>query len=252
MFIYCAVNDINGKLYVGKTGQPVARRMAAHRTEAFGNTWRSNSIFHRAIRKYGFDAFSVIVLGTAETQQELSELEKHFIRVLKTRSPRGYNLTEGGEGLVGYKPTPETIARMSAAQRGKRLSPETIARRSAAIRGQKRSVETRARMSLASRGRKHTPEACAKMAAAKRGKKHTPEARANMAAARRGNTNHRGCVASAETRAKQAAAQSAWWNDPILGESRRAARSEMSKKAHAAKFWSTKPKAPVQPETRCF
>jgi hypothetical protein len=67
-------------------------------------------------------------------------------------------------------------------KRGKTHSPETRAKIAAANRGKTRSPEARAKIAAAARNR--TPETRAKMAAAQRGKTLSPEARAKMAEAR--------------------------------------------------------------------
>ncbi len=94
MRIYLIRNKQNGKAYVGKTRGSVEDRWRAHQKDP------RCFLIHRAIRKHGVKAFSVRVLATAKTERQLSELEKRFIRELKTLAPHGYNLTEGGDGGV--------------------------------------------------------------------------------------------------------------------------------------------------------
>jgi hypothetical protein len=110
------------------------------------------------------------------------------------------NLTDGGEGKSGWTTSPETRAKIGAANRGRKRTPEVIEKTAAKNRGRKHSPETIAkwaaarrgwkpspghieRTAAANRGRKHPPEACAKMSAAGLGKPKSPETRAKMAAA---------------------------------------------------------------------
>lgn len=209
MIVYCSVCGANGKLYVGKTEGPLEARMAEHMRASRSNTRIGNSVFHRAIKKYGPEAFSTIVLGTAGTSEELAELEKHFIRVLKTRTPHGYNLTEGGEGLVGYIPSEETRARLRAAGLGKQRR-----------LGIPHSAEDRAKISAVLRRN------AAQLSARAQELWKDPDFRARQIAARKGKPRN-------------------------LTPEGRAALRESCKRARAAKFWSTKPKAAVPPETRC-
>jgi NUMOD3 motif len=116
------------------------------------------------------------------------------------------NLTDGGEGGSGYVQSAEAIAKMGAANRGRKQSPEHVANRVAAfLRGSIRrstppgepdtcapivptlaaatggfepaprplrgSAEYNANMSAVLRGRKHSPERTAKSAAANRDRK---------------------------------------------------------------------------------
>jgi hypothetical protein len=59
---------------------------------------KDNEALNRAIEKYGYDAFEIVVICYCESN-ELSELEEFYIRKLRThRSMGGYNLTFGGDG----------------------------------------------------------------------------------------------------------------------------------------------------------
>jgi len=97
----------------------------------------------------------------------------------------------------------ETLAKL----RGRTFSPEHCANISAAK--QNISPETRAKMSAAQRGKKLSAERRAKMAAAGIGKKHSAETRAKMSAAAMGNKRALGHVQTAEHRAKLDAAREA-------------------------------------------
>lgn len=90
MIIYLATNNVNGKCYVGQTIRSLEARWKDHcRT-------KDDNYFHNAIRKYGSENFTVKVLDTAETEQELDLKEIYWIKKLNTLSPNGYNLREGG------------------------------------------------------------------------------------------------------------------------------------------------------------
>lgn len=184
MQVYVATNDYNGKLYVGKTEGPLKKRMGEHKRAARARTRIADSVFHRAIAKYGIGAFSVIVLGTASTPEELAELEKHFIRVLKTKVPYGYNLTDGGEGLRGYVPTAETRARLSASSKGRRGRlgiPQDVEARANISAGLLRISE---QLSARSKSLWENPDFRARQIAARKGKplNLTPEQRARRSA----------------------------------------------------------------------
>lgn len=91
--------------------------------------------------------------------------------------------------------------------RGRTFSPEHCARISAAK--QVISPETRARMSAAQLGKKQSAETRAKVAAAGVGRRHSPETRAKMSRAAMGNKRALGHVQTAEHRAKLDAAREA-------------------------------------------
>jgi hypothetical protein len=100
----------------------------------------------------------------------------------------------------------EHCAKISAAQKGKKLTAEHCAKISAAQIGNTKA-----------KGYKHSEEAKAKMSAAKKGKKpwikgkkHSEETKAKISAAGKGNTNAKGCKGkklSEETKAKISAAR---------------------------------------------
>ena len=108
-YVYLATNRINGKRYVGQSID-FDKRKNEHRKSSLSG---SRYVFHCAIRKYGFDAFDWEVLKHREfiTREQnklwMTYWEKHYIKELNTMAPNGYNLTKGGEGVVGYYPTDE-------------------------------------------------------------------------------------------------------------------------------------------------
>lgn len=94
MIIYKIVNNINGKTYIGLTKKALSQRIANH--------IKSNkSYVQKALNKYGLDSFTVTVIDYAEDAQVIKEKEKYWIDKLNCKWPNGYNLTDGGDGLVG-------------------------------------------------------------------------------------------------------------------------------------------------------
>lgn len=134
------------------------------------------------------------------------------------------NLTDGGDGVSGFKATLETRAKLAAAKIGKKHTPEHRAKNAASNKGKKRgpktpehcaklsaanigkkhTAETRAKMSVTRTEKKQTPEHIEKLAAARTGKKRTPEFCAKMSAIKVGKK--RGSP-TPETRAKISAAK---------------------------------------------
>ena len=104
MIVYRVTNLRNGKVYIGKwQGPRVEDRWEMHlRHTAAGSPY----YFHNAIRKYGPDAFKIEVLYIAKNAVELSRMETFFIILHQShKSENGYNLTMGGEGVLGYRRT---------------------------------------------------------------------------------------------------------------------------------------------------
>jgi len=124
VIVYLIRNRVNGKVYVGKT----ERRQAPDKSLAW--RWRTHcrvaerggsAMLHRAIRKYGAASFSAEVICETADRFELIEFEKKFIAQFRSFPPAlgfGYNLTAGGEGLIGFKPTAEQRQRLVTSHLG--------------------------------------------------------------------------------------------------------------------------------------
>jgi group I intron endonuclease len=182
--IYIARNTVNGKCYIGKTVRALRTRMQWHVAMAKrGGGW----CFHNAIRKYGTDAFEWSVLCECG-DGELDRLEREHIVIHGAKRPGGYNLTDGGDGVVGR--TPEVMERIAAFHRGRKRSAETRRRLSEAMAGKKTrlgavlSDETKKKISESLVGRcLLTEEAREKISVAMRGRPKTPEQRAKTSEA---------------------------------------------------------------------
>ena len=126
--IYLIWNLVNGKRYVGQTTQPLKKRFDAH---ARG---KKNPI-DRDIQEYGREKFRYGVIKSCTSKEELDYWEKHFVAVLKSKFPYGYNMTDGGEGLSGYIVSDETREKRSVKLRGIPKPPEQCAAIAATLRG---------------------------------------------------------------------------------------------------------------------
>lgn len=187
----------SGGRYVGLTWAGVKARWRGH-THAARNG--SPHAIHRAIRKYGPQAFSVTVLDRLSTAAGAARAEQLWIRELDTRA-RGYNETKGGDGVaepsagararMGNRTvrTAETRARMAAARTGHPLGPQTKEHRAkiaAALTGRLRSDGTKAKIAAANAGRVQSADTREKRAAALRGHHVSAETRARISSAKLG------------------------------------------------------------------
>lgn len=132
--IYAAYNSFTDKYYVGKTVKSLCKRRWEHEWLASRN---SPTAFHRALRKYGFHVFWWVVLSENEkSKSSQNYLEKYFIRAFHARTTQsGYNMTEGGDGGLGMKPSLETLQKRSLAMKGRKFSAEHCLRISLAKKG---------------------------------------------------------------------------------------------------------------------
>ena len=79
----------------------------------------------KAINKYGADAFEIKPIASAKTLENLKEIEKDLIVQFQTKVPFGYNLTDGGDGVFGFKQSEEQKKRNGELKRGTKHSDET-------------------------------------------------------------------------------------------------------------------------------
>lgn len=111
--VYIHTNKINGKKYVGITSYSAEER------------WRNGKgyttgYFKNAISKYGWDAFEHEVLYTGMTEVQAKQMEIELIHKYNTQDGHyGYNLTSGGDGVVGFKFSDESRKKMSESAKKK-------------------------------------------------------------------------------------------------------------------------------------
>ena len=106
MIIYRAINKINNKSYIGQTTQSLEKRKHRHLDSSNYNKF----IFHKALKKYGLENFDWEILMHCTSKPMLNAAEIFFIDRYNTKVPNGYNLTDGGEGLIN--PSEETIKKI--------------------------------------------------------------------------------------------------------------------------------------------
>lgn len=108
----------NGKSYVGITAGTVAARFKEHTHAAKRGLQYA---VYRALRKYGPENVRVKTLAIADDWGYLQTIEQNAIRVLGTFKPAGYNLTKGGEGILGATMSESAREKQSAAKKGRQL-----------------------------------------------------------------------------------------------------------------------------------
>ena len=92
-YIYQIINDINGKIYVGKTEFSIERRFKEHCDDAYKDLKEKRPLY-AAMRKYGIEHFHISLL---EETDNPDERECYWIEQLRSFK-NGYNATMGGDG----------------------------------------------------------------------------------------------------------------------------------------------------------
>ena len=143
MIVYLFRNTINGKGYVGKHGgQNLDKYWKVQVRLALQGQTKKRALY-AAIRKYGADVFTRIILCSPQTERALNKAEQFYIQKLQTKAPTGYNLSDGGEGVL--HPSAETRKKMSIAKKQwwiKNDSPQVRANFSRAHASQLRQLLT--------------------------------------------------------------------------------------------------------------
>lgn len=92
-YIYLITNNVNGKVYVGKTEDSIQKRFQEHCADSKKERCKNRPLY-RAMNKYGHENFTVSLLE--ETNQP--EIREEFWIKQKQSYHNGYNATQGGDG----------------------------------------------------------------------------------------------------------------------------------------------------------
>lgn len=93
-YIYKIYNDINDKVYIGKTNYLLEKRFQEHIRDSRKN--QENRPLYNAMNKYGVEHFKIEQIEECDVQIA-DEREKYWIEFLQTFK-YGYNVTLGGDG----------------------------------------------------------------------------------------------------------------------------------------------------------
>ena len=105
--IYILTNRVSGKQYVGKDS-----KLPSRVNEHFKGSYKGSRLLCPAIKKYGIENFDLEVIPYLGISPEsLYAVEQWKIAALDTKSPRGYNLTDGGPGVLN--PSEVTLRKKS-------------------------------------------------------------------------------------------------------------------------------------------
>jgi group I intron endonuclease len=155
--IYKATNKINGKCYIGfDSNWPKRKYVHKHNAEHINE---NTSYLHRAIRKHGWENFEwEVIKENATLEDEILLIEKYQTLHIYGK---GYNLTKGGDGNLGWIMTEETKQKISNKALGNKnclgriLSEETKNKISNSLK--EKPSSTKGKPSPL-RGRKQSPE----------------------------------------------------------------------------------------------
>lgn len=116
--VYMHTNKVNRKKYIGITSQDPEDRW----NKGYG--YGTNTIFRKAINKYTWDGFTHEIIMDRMSESEAKQKEIELIALFKTNCLKysnpsfGYNMTDGGDGVIGYHHTDEWKKQHSEAMSG--------------------------------------------------------------------------------------------------------------------------------------
>lgn len=163
--VYMHISPSN-KRYIGITSTSVDMRWNN------GHGYK-DQVFHRAIKKYGWDNIQHIIIAKGLDEEEAKWLEVELIREFDTTNPKhGYNVSHGGEGGNGLKHTEEWKQEHSRKMSGEnnpmygRTHTEEVREKLKKMNtgennpwyGKQRSEETKRKISESNKGKKLSEE----------------------------------------------------------------------------------------------
>lgn len=141
----------NGKVYVGITCLNVEHRWNG------GKGYLKQRLIGNAVRKYGWDNVSHLVLHENLTKTEADLIEIMYISTFKSNIRKyGYNIESGGNSLG--KHSEESRALMSKRQKGRTVTDETRKRMSKASKGRKMPDSAKKKLSEIAKQRGGRPQ----------------------------------------------------------------------------------------------
>ncbi len=143
--IYCIINKLNNKRYVGSS-KNIARRMDYHHKSLLRNNKHWNCHLQSAWNKYGESSFDFLIIEEVSNETELNVREQYWMDFHRaTEREFGYNLALRADRS---QHSPETIAKMIKSRKGK------YAGENAPMFGKRHSAEVKAKIAEAGKRRK--------------------------------------------------------------------------------------------------
>lgn len=174
--VYCWVNRVTGKRYVGSSSVSLHGRLKSYRVELRKGGCH-NRYLQRAWDKYGAKAFAFQILERC-CPEKCIEREQWWMDHFRSYDPRyGYNSCPTAGSVRGLKHSLVSRGRHSARAKKQFASPEARAKASEAAKRRFQDPAQRERLSKALKGVKLTPETRAKMSAAQKARYQDPEER---------------------------------------------------------------------------
>lgn len=156
MYIYKITNLITNKIYVGQTTRSILLRLHEHFTVA--KRHKIHCILGNSIRKYGKENFTIEELEKCNSLEHLNEREIFWIKQLNSKTPNGYNMTDGGDGTTGRKHTEISKEKIRLSRIGRTFNHTEETKQKIRIKhlGKTVNENTKQKLRLFNLGKKHS------------------------------------------------------------------------------------------------
>ena len=133
--VYIHENKTNGKVYVGITSQKPENRFGKN-GKGYFTGYKNKTAFQYAIEKYGLDNFNHIIVIDDISEEKAKFIEQKVISLFSSNDRiHGYNLTDGGDGITGYKCSDDLRKSRSERMKNRYVSDESRRKMSEAKKG---------------------------------------------------------------------------------------------------------------------
>ena len=188
-YIYLITDTTNGMKYTGKHHYHIEGQLDPN--------YHGSGTIIKNIYKKRPETLKEEYIKTCYSEEEMCSDEQYYIKLFKTLYPNGYNLTEGGDGLI---PCEETRKKLSKAHKGK----------PAYNKGVPMSEEQKKKISKANKGKHHSEEQKKKISEALIGEKnpfygrlHSEESKNKISKANKGKPAYNKGIPMSEEQKKK-------------------------------------------------
>jgi group I intron endonuclease len=116
MYVYLVRNELTGSVYVGITRSSLKVRWKSHKS----SSKRGKKLkLYDAMRKYGFENFSISILKTCESEDDLLASEKYYVKYYRDLLGDTYNILDGGESYFPINDVSDWKNKLKKARVGK-------------------------------------------------------------------------------------------------------------------------------------
>ena len=104
--LYKITNQINGKVYIGKTVLTIEQRFKQHKADYIKRELTETRPLYSAFKKYGVDNFTIELIEQVKNDDIACQKEEYWIKQYNSYvgfdNCNGYNATLGGDGKRYY------------------------------------------------------------------------------------------------------------------------------------------------------